>query len=297
MSSVSSAERLRSAVAVIRSGGTVESQALGKIGEFLRPPVTQRDALLECLELIEKRLIGAPELAPCLPVLLFAWNRLHSALLVIHERAAKEWANQIEYPEICNSLAVLLDLFGYLQDPSVQAALRAAIDLPEVQLKMFALTSLLRQGESVGSSQIESVAASNETRILLWRRLREIGKEDLMPPTWATAQQLATSDMVWWASHPNELGTPPEDVELMATCGVDLEGEQLEVFVFRFREYPKPWAPSEGWMAGIAGPFREGESLGSPWSAFDTWDSMSPEAHFKKLIASACWCEVDNEGS
>jgi hypothetical protein len=149
----------------------------------------------------------------------------------------------------------------------------------------------------VGFSQIESVAASHETRILLWRRLREIGKEDLMPPTWATAQQLATSDMVWWASHPNELGTPPEDVELMATCGVDLEGEQLEVFVFRFREYPKPWAPSEGWMAGIAGPFREGESLGSPWSAFDTWDSMSPEAHFKKLIASACWCEVDNEGS
>jgi hypothetical protein len=97
-----------------------------------------------------------------------------------------------------------------------------------------------------------------------------------------SAQQLATSDMVWWASHPNQLGTPPEDVELMAICGVDLEG---------------PWAPSEVWMAGIAGPFREGESLGSPGSAFDTWDSMSPEAHFKKLIANACWCEVDNEGS
>jgi hypothetical protein len=67
------------------------------------------------------------------------------------------------------------------------------------------------------------------------------------------------------------------------------DGEEDFVYLFRFREYPKPWEPGEGWMAGIAGPIRDGESQGSPWSSFKRWDSMSPGDHFQKLYRpSAC---------
>jgi hypothetical protein len=118
----------------------------------------------------------------------------------------------------------------------------------------------------------------------------------IMPERWSTPEQLAASDLVQWAAHPMEMGTPPEEIEHMATYLINFEGEEVAVFLFRFREFPKPWAPSEGWMAGIAGPYTDGERVGNPWSAFAPWDSKSPEEHFKKLIASVSWCDItDND--
>jgi hypothetical protein len=42
-----------------------------------------------------------------------------------------------------------------------------------------------------------------------------------------------------------------------------------------------------GWLAGIAGPIRDGESIGSAWSSFKRWESMPPEEHFDKLYRVA----------
>ena len=52
------------------------------------------------------------------------------------------------------------------------------------------------------------------------------------------------------------------------------------VYLFRFREFAKPWEAGDGWVAGIAGPIRDGESQESPWSPFDEWDSMTPRPKF-----------------
>lgn len=131
---------------------------------------------------------------------------------------------------------------------------------------------------------IEEVAANPEMRMIFWRQLRALGKESLMPEQWADPVQLAASDLCAWASHPNELGVAPTEVEPMMVFSVESEdGVEEDVYLFRFREYPKPWEPSEGWMAGIAGPIRQGESEDSPWSSFTKWNEMSPEEHFDAL--------------
>jgi hypothetical protein len=296
MSSVLYDEDLSAVVAEIREGSPiVRPAAIIRLAEFLEKCSLQNAAILACLGLVEDGTIGAEELRPHFPLMLRAWDKLHAELQGIHQKPASEWIVDDDYTDTCDSTGVVLDLFGYLPDEGFLSALRTGSELPEPLLKVFALISLIRRGETVDAAQIDLVATNNETRILLWRRLREFGKTQLMPERWATSEQLAASDLVWWASHPNEIGTPPEEIELMVIFSVDLEGEELEVFLFRFREYPKPWAPSQGWMAGIAGPFRDGESLGSPWSAFDAWDSISPDKHFKKLIKNACWCEIDDD--
>ena len=147
-----------------------------------------------------------------------------------------------------------------------------------------ALTCLLRQGESVTADDLEQIAADHETRILLWRGLQRLNRESLMPAEWAKPEMLAGSNLANWLSSPSELNALPEHVELMKRFLVDVDGEVLEAYLFRFREFAKPWEPGEGWMAGIAGPIQDGESTGSPWSSFKRWDSMSDEEHFDKLF-------------
>ena len=139
---------------------------------------------------------------------------------------------------------------------------------------------------SVDARQVEQVAASLEMRETFWRILRKMGKQSLMPERWARPELLAASSLCRWAAHPNELAVPPDEVELTMKFLIEPEegGTPYEVYLFRFRAYPKPWEPGEGWMAGIAGP------NDSPWSSFKKWDSLTPDEHFEKLYyrGSAC---------
>jgi hypothetical protein len=188
---------------------------------------------------------------------------------------------------------VVLDVLGYVPGCEVGSRLHAAVNLDDPRLKTWAILSLLRRGERVDPAQIEQVAASLEMRMIFWRQLKQIGRQSLMPERWSRPEQLAASDLSQWASHPNELGVPPSEVELMMKFPFkSADGPTDEVYLFRFREYPKPWEPGEGWMAGIAGPIRNGESQGSPWSSFKKWDSMSPEQHFDNLFYRGSACPV-----
>ena len=117
----------------------------------------------------------------------------------------------------------------------------------------------------------------------------------MMPKCWAETEQLAVSAFVCWVGHPCELGHPPEDIEIKGRFVVEIGRQDASAYLLRFREYPKPWLPSEGWAAGIAGPFANGEELRSPWSCFDPWDSMSGEEHFHKLFNPPPHAVLDSE--
>jgi hypothetical protein len=157
-------------------------------------------------------------------------------------------------------------------------------------LKLFAALSLLRNLEPVDVSELDKIGASHTVRIVLWEQLRKLDMESLMPEQWSTPEQLAASEFSRWAGHPMELGVPPEEIELMGRFPVKVDGGTGDVYLFRFREFPKPWEPGEGWMAGIAGPMRDGEAIGSSWSRFERWDSQSPEEHFLKLRGDVAGC-------
>jgi hypothetical protein len=246
------------------------------------------DLSQECLALLEKGDLKAEEAAPHTPRLLAIWNSAYQKLKPKQQQAvSNEWLTEDEYAEARALGEVMLDVLGYLPGEDVDRALNDGMTLTDPRLKTFAILSLLRRGQCVDPDQIEQAAASLEMRKTFHGQLRKLGCEWLMPEEWSQPWHLAASDLCRWASHPNELGVAPEEVEPMTTFQLE---PRSEVYLFRFREYPKPWEPGEGWMAGIAGPFEDGESQGSPWSSFKRWDSMTPQQHFMKLYYRGSSC-------
>lgn len=243
------------------------------------------DVAAAWLEFRQQEKLSLDEVAPYASAILAFWNAVHARVKPLQQEGSdREWILEDEYRGPRAEAEVLLDLMSYLPAAGVAPSLQEALALADPRLKCFAITSLLRHGHAVNPQQIEAVAASHEMRMIFWIGLRKLGMEWLMPERWSAPEQLAASDLVRWAAHPNELGVPPEEIELMERFLVAGEVHAKdEVYLFRFREYPKPWAPGEGWMAGIAGPIRDGQAQESPWSSFKRWDSMSPREHFEKL--------------
>ena len=245
-----------------------------------------------CLDLLQKDELRLEEIAPHAGSILEYWNRVHAVAAPMQQHGPDtEWILEDEYTAPRAEAELLLDLLGYLPAEAVEPFLEEALRLPDPRLKCFAVTSLLRHGRVLDPDHIEYVAASHEMRLILMEQLQGMDLQWLMPERWSAPELLAASDLVRWAAHPNELGVPPEEIELMEIFQVGNEGENPEnIYLFRFREYPRPWATGEGWMAGIAGPVKDGRSLGSPWSSFKRWDSMTPEEHFEKLYYRGSCC-------
>ncbi len=239
------------------------------------------------LQLLEQEVLTRADVAPHAQAFLAPWNAMYPSLQAAQrESVSFEWLLEDQYRELRGSAEVLLDVLGYVAGDAAARALNDALEFHDPRLKVFAVLSLLRRGDAVDPAHIEQVAASLEMREIFWRMLTKMNKQSLMPEHWAQPEQLAASDLCHWASHPNELAVPPEEVEVMAEFQIEPEEGDVpdRVFLFRFRAYPKPWEPGEGWMAGIAGP------NDSPWSSFKRWDSMTPDEHFEKLYyrGSAC---------
>jgi hypothetical protein len=119
--------------------------------------------------------------------------------------------------------------------------------------------------------------------------LRGMHRGDL-PPQYATPEALAESDLVVWLMHANELGAPPDAIELVKTIErpAGAPGQNSRYYVFRFRTNPPHWAASSGWMAGVAGPYADGdEAFDTPaagvFSKFEAFESRSPEDHLAAI--------------
>jgi hypothetical protein len=261
--------------------------ALEELADMASDPEMRQDVFSAVLDLCNEGVIQGDDLEPHVDAFLSIWHELFDALKPMQQSADKlEWRIDDEYTPTRWQAEWLLDLMGHLPGIEVVSCLREALSLSDPKMKLFAALSLLRRFEEVASSEIESIAASTEVRIVLWERLRKLGMESLMPPRWAAYDQLAASELSRWVNSPFERGVPPEDIELMARCPAETDGVNAEVYLFRFRDFPKPWEEGEGWMAGIAGPYRDGQVIGSCWSAFDSWNSMSPQEHLEKLYRS-----------
>jgi hypothetical protein len=209
-----------------------------------------------------------------------------------------EWTLDDQYRPTRSLAGLILDLLGYLGGDSINHILREAAALRDLRLRMFAMVSLLRRLEPVSPTDFEPVAASDETRILLWRELRSLHRTELMPEQWSTPEQLAASDLVNWAASPMELGVAPQEIDLMFRQPFeDRQGRVFDAFLYRFREHARPEEPGEGWMAGVAGPYLDGEAMASPWSSFERWDSRTPEEHFERLFQRASRCGRGNSKS
>ncbi len=271
--------------------GAERRLALAKLIELARDESPRTGVLAACVDLCSEAVIGLADLEPHVSTLLDLWKRVFAQGKPLQKSASQiEWMIDDQYSRIRCDAEWLLDLMGYLPGAEVDIGLRDALAPADPRLKLFAAVSLLRRLEPVDPLELEKIAASNEVRIILWERLQKLNMDSLMPPRWSSPELLAASELSRWVGHPLELGVPPEEVELMGTFQVEIEGRSEDVYLFRFREYPKPWEAGEGWTAGIAGPYWDGQMIGSCWSAFESWDSESPAEHFAKLYASVIRC-------
>jgi hypothetical protein len=92
---------------------------------------------------------------------------------------------------------------------------------------------------------------------------------------------MAEANLIGWLNHPNELRSPPDQIELMKK--VKAPRADGYYFVFRYRVEEPHWAAKDGWMAGVAGPY---DLTGAPaphargtFSRFEAYDSRTPEEH------------------
>ncbi len=194
-----------------------------------------------CLNLVQENKLSPADLAPHLPLIVEFWNLASAEVAQLQQSGPDvDWMYDDEYRWPRSYGGVCLDLLGYLPKVTAVPHLRAALSLCDPLLKMWAVTSLLRHREPVPPEDVQQVASSNATRITLWENLRELGRTSLMPSDWATPEALAASALTAWAAHPSELGTPPEQIGLMDSFPVEVEGATLDVYLFRFREYPNP---------------------------------------------------------
>ena len=149
--------------------------------------------------------------------------------------------------------------------------------------------SIIQSGEPTPTDQILALAKRPDTRSFLFRTLHEIKRPELFPKEYSELWQIAESHLVRWLLHPNELGAVPDEIVLVKEIESS-EGDppqKYRFFVFKFRTSPPQWAAKNGWMAGVAGPYWDGElPLVSPpgvGSCLDSFDSATPEEHFQKL--------------
>jgi hypothetical protein len=270
---------------VRQDAGPGRTSALAALLQLVESPPTRTASLEALVGLCQDSVVGPADLASHTQAVLNIWERIYRRIEPVQQETASiEWLLDDEYEEVRLEAGWLLDLLGYFPCEDVGRALREALKLTDPKLKLFAAISLLRRLEPITPEEIEPVAASHEVREILWGELKKLGMESLMPPRWATPEALAASALSRWLSHPNELNAPPEEIELMKTFTVDLEQEGTAyVYLFRYREFPKPWEPGGGWMAAVVGPYRDGRQVGSAWSSFKAWDSMSPDRHFESL--------------
>jgi hypothetical protein len=257
---------------------------------YATDPKLSFDIYQLCLDYCEAELLKPETLAPFTDQALESYRIQSRELFPLQKAEGVSWMWEEQYLGPRSEAAVLLDLFGYFRQDKVLEELERALRYRDPKLKYFAISSLLRLGKEVNAKPIEGAAAYAEVRNYLFDRLQKIGKEDLFPKKYRTQEAFAEANMVDWLAHPAELGRVPDEIELMKAYSMDLGGQEgvCDYYVFRFRMLPPHEAAKEGWLAGVAGPFRQKDepttnALGHTFSAFEKWESRSPEDHLKRI--------------
>jgi hypothetical protein len=140
----------------------------------------------------------------------------------------------------------------------------------------------LAAGREPAVEDLVTAARNRETRQVLYDALAARGRMDLFPGEFLTWEAMAEANLVQWLCHPHELGSPPDEIELMAKIPAP-EATQAHYFLFRYRMRQPHWAARRGWLAGVAGPYdltQQPKPHGDgTFSRFEAFESRTPEEH------------------
>ena len=138
----------------------------------------------------------------------------------------------------------------------------------------------LRVHEMPEENEVNELAKDPSFRHSLFRILDAYGRKDLFPLKYYTHEKAAESFLVSWLEFPTELGSPPEQIELLKKVTL-LDEESLDYYVFKFRTTVPLWAARLNWMLGVSGPYRKAtmpyDVPRKVFSRFNAVDNISPE--------------------
>jgi hypothetical protein len=219
------------------------------------------------------------------PITLSSIKKRLKQLSKFQSRKGIAWRFTDSYSHARYQLSSLLNLAGYMIEPKLPPLLREAAKFTDPRIAMSAAIAMLHQSGDANKLAIRRAAESNETRRPLFELLNAMDRKDLFPKKFATWEAFAASDMVNWLIFPTELGREPDEISLGHTEWLDKK-RKLALYVWKFRNAKEPW------MAGVSGPYK---LAGSPrpshgartFSAFDDWDSATPQEHAKKCAGTA----------
>lgn len=161
--------------------------------------------------------------------------------------------------------------------------------LAEVEPHLLSLGS----GGEPEPAELERLAKNPLTRSTLFDLLLTQGRLDLFPSQFRTQVALAEGDLCDWLSHPNELGTAPDEIELVESLELPgADGIPRKWLVFQFRVHPPHWAAKDGWTAGVVGPLAVTDREPFPgaqvvFSTFAPIGSRTPAEHVQAVRSLA----------
>lgn len=151
----------------------------------------------------------------------------------------------------------------------------------------------LASGDEPDRAALEQLAKDPLTRNTLFDLLLIRDRLDLFPAQFRSQVALAEGDLCAWLSHPNELGTGPDEIELVESLELPgPDGISRRWLVFQFRVHPPHWAAKDGWTAGVVGPLAVTEHEPLPgaqvvFSTFASIGSMPPAEHVQAVRSLA----------
>ena len=157
-----------------------------------------------------------------------------------------------------------------------------------VQSLVQPIVARISDSMDVQDAEIAAAARNSLTRNRLYDALESIGRIDLFPREYATPEAMAESDLTYWLAHAHELGQAPDEIvlaEKLTRAGAD--GDTADYYVFKFRTLPPHWAASNGWLAGIAGPYNPGQPVTTARATFsrlEPFDKCSASEHLDACL-------------
>lgn len=149
------------------------------------------------------------------------------------------------------------------------------------------ITQALGAGRDPTDADLVAFASDRRTRRVLYDVLDQQKKLHLFPIQYLTWEAMAEADLAAWLNHPNELGSTPDEMELMTRVRAPAAETDTTYFVFRYRMRPPHWAAKDGWLAGVAGPYDLSQEprpdASGTFSRFESFDSRTPEQHVEMM--------------
>jgi len=178
-------------------------------------------------------------------------------------------------------------LLGHFNEPAAYDMLQRYLLVDDKELKMAALTALLRNGQKAEAKQVMILAADHAYRRRLYDMLEEQKKLDLFPSKYLTQRLMAQSDLYFYGVDDMVI-TFSEFVEDRTIL---YDGKKQRFFLFRisFDDEETP-ASERQYYLGVAGPYEtdsknmKTSNVLTTYYYDETFDRKKIDEQFRKLI-------------